>query len=290
MNQAPLPQGFALEAVTAADFEDLLALRLRAMRDSLTRLGRYDEQRARERLAAGFDPARTHHIVVDGQRVGFLVLKRLTRALRLDHLYIDPPHQRHGAGQRVLTWIGAKADALQLPVELVVLKGSDANRFYQRHGYVALGDGDWDIDYVRQPQGPSVLAVRDWWRAVQARDWAQARALLRSDLQARWWTSGEQFDGADAFVEVQRRYPEGWAIRLLECTRLEDGRVLTLLRVTQGPQCFFATSIARVDDGLIIGLDEYWATFESPPDWRAPPAIAGLTRVDPLDDPRAVLP
>jgi methylmalonyl-CoA mutase len=36
-------------------------------------LGRYDEQRARERLAAGFDPAHTWHIVVAGQRVGFLV-------------------------------------------------------------------------------------------------------------------------------------------------------------------------------------------------------------------------
>ena len=34
------------------DFEDLLALRLRAMRESLERIGRYDEQRARERLAA----------------------------------------------------------------------------------------------------------------------------------------------------------------------------------------------------------------------------------------------
>ena len=290
MNPAPAPEGFALEAATAGDFEALLALRLRAMRDSLTRLGRYDEQRARERLAAGFDPARTYHLLVDGQRVGFIVLKRLTRALRLDHLYIDPPYQRHGIGRRVLAWVCAKGDWLQQPVEVVVLKGSDANRFYLRHGFVATGDGDWDIDYVRLPQGPSVKTVREWWQAVQARDWAQARALLRADLQATWWTSGERFDGADAFVEVQRRYPEGWAIRLLECTRLEDGRVLALLRVDQPPRHFYASSIARVDDGRIIGLEEYWATLEAPPEWRAPPAIAGLARFDPLDDPRAVTP
>ena len=49
--------GFALERATASDFEPLLALRLRAMRASLERLGRYDEQRARERLAAAFAEA-----------------------------------------------------------------------------------------------------------------------------------------------------------------------------------------------------------------------------------------
>lgn len=290
MNPAPAPEGFALEAATAGDFEALLALRLRAMRDSLTRLGRYDEQRARERLAAGFDPARTYHLLVDGQRVGFIVLKRLTRALRLDHLYIDPPYQRHGIGRRVLAWVCAKGDWLQQPVEVVVLKGSDANRFYLRHGFVATGDGDWDIDYVRQPLWPSVRAVRDWWRLLQARDWAAARALLRADLQAVWWTSGERFDGADAFIDVQRRYPEGWDIRLLECTRLEDGRVQALVRVDHGPQSFFATSIARVDEGLLIGIEEYWATAEAPPAWRSPAALPGLVRFDPRDDPRAVTP
>ena len=67
---AALPTAFALEGASAGDFEALLALRLRAMRESLERLGRYDEQRARERLAAGFEPEHTHHIVVDGQRVG----------------------------------------------------------------------------------------------------------------------------------------------------------------------------------------------------------------------------
>jgi GNAT superfamily N-acetyltransferase len=283
-------EGFTLEAVSADDFEALLALRLRAMHESLTRLGRYDEQRARERLAAGFDPARTRRIVVDGVRVGFLVLKHLTRALRLDHLYIDPPHQRHGTGHRVLTWVAAKADALQLPVELVVLKASDANRFYQRHGFVAVGDGDWDIDYVRQPQWPSVRTVRAWWHALQARDWAAARALLRDPLHVLWWTSGERFDSADAFVETQRRFPEGWTIRLLECARLEDGRVQALVRVDHEGHSFFATSIACVDDGLIIAIDEYWGTLEAPPAWRTSATIAGLSRFDPLDDPRAVEP
>jgi GNAT superfamily N-acetyltransferase len=284
------PTAFTLEPARAGDFEALLQLRLRAMRDSLERLGRYDEQRARERLTETFDPAHTQHIVADGRRVGFLVLKTLSHAMRLNHLYIDPAVQRRGIGHQVLQWICARADEQQLPVELLALKGSDANRFYLRHGFVATGEGDWDIDYVRMPLGPSVRVVRRLWSAFQARDWAAARALLRTDMKATWWTSGERFTGADAFVATQAAYPEGWTIRLIECERLEDGRVMSLVRVDHPPATFYATSFFQVDDELVIAVDEYWATVEPPPTWRTPQAIAGLSRFDPLDDPRALAP
>lgn len=277
---------FTLEPVLAADFESLLALRLRAMRDSLERLGRYDERRARERLAATFDPAHTQHIVVDGRRVGFVVLKPLSHALRLDHLYIDPPAQDRGIGHQVLAAICADADERLLPVELCALKGSDANRFYLRQGFVAVGEGEWDIDYLRRPQGQGVRTLRALWAAVQVRDWQAMRALLHDRLQATWWTSGERFNGAQAFVDVQACYPEGWTLHVLEVARLDDGRVLSLLRVDHPPQHFFATSIARVDDGRVATIDEYWATGEAPPAWRTPAAFPGLQRFDPLDDPR----
>ena len=290
MKEDVAPAVFALEGAAAADFEALLALRLRAMRESLERLGRYDEQRARERLAETFDPAHTHHIVVDGQRVGFVVLKTLSHAMRLNHLYIDPQVQGRGIGGQVLAWICLEADRRQLPVELMALKGSDANRFYLRHGFVATGEGEWDIDYVRLPLWPSVRVVRALWSALQARDWAAARRLMRDDMLAVWWTSGERYEGADAFVAMQAAYPEGWTVRLIECERLEDGRVMSLVRVDHRPDVFYATSFFKVDDGLIIGIDEYWATAEAPPAWRTPQAIPGLRRFDPLDNPKALVP
>jgi GNAT superfamily N-acetyltransferase len=279
------PSGFALQGATADDFEPLLALRQRALREGLERLGRYDEQRARERLAAAFAPEHTRHIVVDGRRVGFLVLKRLSHALRLEHLYIDPSAQQRGLGSAVLRWVCAQADAQLLPVELVALKGSDANRFYLRHGFVEVGEGDWDIDYLREPTTPSVRTVRALWAAFQARDWSRARALMHDGMQATWWTSGERFSGADAFVQAQARYPEGWTIHLLELGHLQDGRVLSLVRVDHPPQRFYATSLFRVDDERIAGVEEYWATFEPPPAWRE--ALAGRSTFDPQRDPRS---
>jgi ribosomal protein S18 acetylase RimI-like enzyme len=282
--------GFALEGANAADFEALHALRLRAMRESLERLGRYDPQHARERLAAGFAPEHTQHIVVDGQRVGFVVLKPLSHGMRLDHLYIDPPFQRRGIGAQVMRWVFAQADEVQFPLELCALKGSNANRFYLRHGCVKTGEGDWDIDYLRLPPSEGARAVRALWSAFQARDWTAARALLHDDLQAAWWTSGERFAGADAFIEVNARYPEGWTIHLVDVAMLRDGRVMSVVRVDQPPRSFFATSFFLTDDGLITAIEEYWATVEAPPAWRSPGAIAGATRFDPLTDARATVP
>jgi GNAT superfamily N-acetyltransferase len=252
-------------------------------------LGRYNEARARERLAEGFAPESTHHIEVQGQRVGFVVLKHLSHAFRLDHLYIDPPWQSHGLGAKAMRWVCKQADAEQLPVELCALKGSDANRFYLRWGFAKVGEGDWDNDYLRMPATPSVRAVRRVLAALQARDWPKARSLLFDDVQTVWWTSGERIQGADALIDVNARYPEGWTIHLLEVEHLQDGRVMSLARVDHPPQQFFATSFFRVDDGRIAGVDEYWATVEAPPAWRSPDAFLGVTRFDPAQDPRATM-
>ncbi len=278
---------FTLEDARAADFESLLSLRLRAMRESLEQLGRYDEVRARARLAAAFDPSHTWHIVVAGQRVGFLVLKRLTQTMRLDHLYIDPAMQRRGIGGAVLRRVCDEADAQLLPIELCALKGSAANRFYLQHGFVQTGEGEWDNDYHRAPLTRGLRAVRAFWAAVQARDWVVARAGLHAQMHAVWWTSGERFVGADAFVAVQSRYPEGWSIRLLEVSPLQDGRVVSVVRVDHAPHHFFATSFFRTDDGLITAIEEYWATLEPPPPWRGEALQPGWERLDPLHDPRA---
>jgi len=282
--------GFRLEGAQYSDFEALHALRLRAMRESLERLGRYDPQRARESLAAGFAPEHTRHIVVDGRRVGFVVLKRLSHVMRLDHLYIDPPFQRRGIGARVMRWVLAQADEAQFSLELCALKGSNANRFYLRHGCVKTGEGDWDIDYLRLPPSDGVRAVRALWSAFQARNWLAARALLHDGLQATWWTSGERFAGADAFIEVNSRYPEGWTIHVVDVAMLCDGRVMAVVRIDQPPQSFFATSFYLTDDGLITAVDEYWATVAAPPAWRSPGVISGSSRFDPLADPRAQTP
>jgi GNAT superfamily N-acetyltransferase len=134
-------------AVSIDDFETLLALRILAMRPSLEQLGRFDPERARARFVASFEPQHTRHICVDNLRVGFFAVKPMENDYLLDHLYLHPTMQGQGIGARVLQHIFALCGAQ--PLRVGALRGSDANRFYQAHGFVQVDEGEWDIYYRR---------------------------------------------------------------------------------------------------------------------------------------------
>ncbi|MBP6546950.1 MAG: GNAT family N-acetyltransferase [Phenylobacterium sp.] len=134
------------------DFERILALRLVALRESLERLGRYDPERARARLAREFDTRYLRLIEVDGAFAGCVSLKPDGDGLTIEHFYVDLAFQNQGLGGIVMAMLLAEADAARKPVRLGVLKQSDANRFYQRHGFVETHQEDYDIYYLR-PMG-----------------------------------------------------------------------------------------------------------------------------------------
>ena len=138
----------ALTPVHPDDAEQLVALRIAAMRDSLTRIGRFDPQRARERFLSGFVPAQTRHIAVAGGRIGFVVVKPEPNALLLDHLYLHPDSQGQGIGAIVLARVIAEARAQGLPLKVGALRDSDANRFYLRHGFRLVGQEAFDNYYL----------------------------------------------------------------------------------------------------------------------------------------------
>jgi GNAT superfamily N-acetyltransferase len=144
-----------LHPTTPADLETLLDIRLAAMRESLERIGRFDPQRARERLIASYDPATCEFIVADGIRVGFLQMQPQQNHWYLAHFYIVPEHQGQGIGAAILDILFARADAQAMPIKLAALRGSDSNRFYQRHGFEPVEESEWDIYYIRQPKSSS---------------------------------------------------------------------------------------------------------------------------------------
>jgi GNAT superfamily N-acetyltransferase len=153
MHQAlPVPSASAPLVFTpaaAGDLEALADLRAAAMRDSLERLGRFDPERARQRLRDNWTPAHTWVFSVEGRRAGFYSLRPFDGGLRLDHLYVLPDFQNLGLGSRVMRRIAAQADEAGLAVHLGALRDSQSNVFYQRHGYVKTSEDDWDIYYVR---------------------------------------------------------------------------------------------------------------------------------------------
>ena len=140
----------SFEPAAAADAEGLVAIRIAAMRASLERIGRFDPQRARDRFLATFDPAHTRHIVVDAERIGFVVLRPQGDEWLLDHLYVLPSHQGRGIGAAVLRDVFARVDAQGRALRVGALRESRANRFYARHGFELVERTEWD-NYHRRP-------------------------------------------------------------------------------------------------------------------------------------------
>jgi GNAT superfamily N-acetyltransferase len=157
-SQSEEPEPLEIRMVSAADFDELADIRIVAMQESLERVGRFDPDRARERLRASFDPNHTHWIVLGGQRVGFFATRLAGREIWLDHLYIRPEFQSRGIGSAILATIFEMADELERPLMVGALKESRANEFYQKHGFRFSHSSEWDNYYRREVKGSPGLA------------------------------------------------------------------------------------------------------------------------------------
>jgi GNAT superfamily N-acetyltransferase len=145
-----LEPSISFAPATENDAEHLAALRVQAMRPSLEQIGRFDPQRARERFLSNFSPEYTRHILFDGVKVGFLVVRPEQDALLLDHLYIQSDYQGKGIGSMVLNDLFSVAVTQEKVIRVGALRGSASNEFYVRHGFKLLESAEWDNYYVRQ--------------------------------------------------------------------------------------------------------------------------------------------
>jgi hypothetical protein len=119
-------------------------------------------------------------------------------------------------------------------------------------------------------ESENVAAVRRLWELWEARQWDASLPLFHPDVDVGWPHTRERFVGRENFVQMNRTYPEGWAIALLRV--VPDGDlIVSEIRVTQGDEVFFAVSFFGFEDRLIRHVTEYWVTspYEDPPDWRA---------------------
>lgn len=137
----------ALAPVVNDDFEAMLALRIEALRESLERLGRFNPDVARARLRAQFRPEWMHHLMRDGERVGYFTVEPREGDLRLHHLYLTQAAQGQGIGAWVIDHVKARG----LPISLAALRESRANDFYRRHGFRVVEEQEFDIEYRWEP-------------------------------------------------------------------------------------------------------------------------------------------
>jgi GNAT superfamily N-acetyltransferase len=138
---------FALRPVGEADFEPLLDLSVRVLRADLDRVGRFDPERRRSRMRAGFDPATLSAIDCDGRLVGCIAAVPAPDHVEIHSFYLEPAMQGRGLGAAVFRAIAARHPGLPLRIE--VLKGSPVHRFWEKQGFTRTGEQAFDWLYER---------------------------------------------------------------------------------------------------------------------------------------------
>ncbi|MEP3350875.1 MAG: GNAT family N-acetyltransferase [Marinomonas sp.] len=130
-----------------SDGNRLAEIRAAAMKSSLEALGRFDEQRVRDRFLESFTPDETFKIVSGDEILGFFVVRNKGDHVLLDHLYIEPRFQNMKIGKDVVDLVKKDATQRDLPVRLGALRGSKSNDFYKKNGFVKTHEGEFDIYY-----------------------------------------------------------------------------------------------------------------------------------------------
>ena len=142
-------QGFRLRPATEADFEPVLALSIRVMREHLERVGRFDPERRRDRMRRQFNAGILRIIEQDGAMAGCIGVEDTASAVEIHSLFLDTHAQRRGLGDAVFRAVLAAHPGRTFRIE--VLKQSPARRFWERQGFVLTGEAAFDWLMERAP-------------------------------------------------------------------------------------------------------------------------------------------
>ncbi|SEG98884.1 Acetyltransferase (GNAT) domain-containing protein [Nonomuraea solani] len=145
------PVKWSLRAAEPADVEAIAELRAVVMRPDLERLGRFDEHRVRQRLRDSYAPQHARIIMVAGAFAGCVAVRPAEDERWLEHFFLDPSLQGRGIGSAVLRAVLRETDADGVLVRLNVLRGSAAQRLYERHGFTVEAQDPVDVFMARQP-------------------------------------------------------------------------------------------------------------------------------------------
>jgi GNAT superfamily N-acetyltransferase len=136
-----------LRRAVEADFEPLLDLSVRVLRADLERVGRFLPERRRARMRAVFDAGDLRVIEHGGSAVGCIGVAVAPDHVALHSVYVEPAAQGRGIGAAAVA--AALAGVPVLPIRIEVLRDSLAHRFWERLGFVRVGEEGVDWLYER---------------------------------------------------------------------------------------------------------------------------------------------
>lgn len=117
----------------------------------------------------------------------------------------------------------------------------------------------------------SALVVRALWDRIAARDWERAGDTLAENVVISWPHTGELIRGRDRYMEINRRYPEGWSVEIRRVFGDAGQAVLEARVPHRSLGVSFVAGFYRVQAGRISEGTEYWVdeAAQPPPVWRS---------------------
>ena len=94
-------------------------------------------------------------VLLNGVKAGRLIIHRTREELRVVDIALLPGHRNAGVGSALLQGIFGEAQATKKPLRLKVLKGNRAVRFYQRLGFVKIGETEMHFEMEWHPPAPA---------------------------------------------------------------------------------------------------------------------------------------
>ncbi len=111
--------------------------------------------KASQGYRAAFPEAEFQIVLLDGVNAGRLIVHRTREELRVVDIALLPGHRNAGIGSALLRRIFGEAKATKKPLRLKVLKGNRAARFYQRLGFVKIGETEMHFEMEWRPPAPT---------------------------------------------------------------------------------------------------------------------------------------
>jgi ketosteroid isomerase-like protein len=109
--------------------------------------------------------------------------------------------------------------------------------------------------------------VERFWKALEAKDWDAAEAVMADDFVDEWPQSGERIVGKDNFRKINEQYP-GFPTMKPVRTISGDGWAVHEAVLDYSGKTVHYCGVYQIRDGkLARGTDYYADPFEAP-EWR----------------------
>ena len=112
------------------------------------------------------------------------------------------------------------------------------------------------------------MNIKEFWKDVLEQNKEKLQGYFYDDAVIRWHCSNELFTLLE-YIRANCEYPGEWDG---EVERIEGAADTIITAVKVYPKdksaSFHVVSFLKMENGLIIEMDEYWADDEKAPDWR----------------------